>query len=139
MKVKLMLCALMIIQDAETNNASAIQILEEFTPLGGFPAVLPVFATLIALVREEHEPTNIACSIHAIMGEEELLSQNIPMDFQDKLRVQMKFRFSGLPVQRPGPLTVKFACKEFDLEEIYEFVIKPPPSKVEPNSLLEGE
>ncbi len=127
-KIKFMLCALGVIQDVESNNISVFNIFEEFTPFG-LPALIPEFSILAVFERDNNDPQNIECSFRASLTGEQLLNQNLSVDFQGRNRTRAIVRVGGLPLPRPGKLVIEMAHGE--LIHQYEIVVNSPPARVE--------
>jgi len=123
---KLMLFAENIIRDAQTNNISAINIIEEFSS-PAFPLFLAGFNVLNLLEREKDDEQTISLLLKIFLNEDELTSLDIHMDFQDKLGNRNIVTINGLVLPNSGILRAvllhnekEFASHEVSVQKIGE-------------------
>jgi hypothetical protein len=103
-KSKLAVCSESIVRDAETNNLSIFNMLEELTSIE-FPFVLPRFATLFYLERDEQDPNVIDATITLSLNTT-LIGQAVGKgDFEEKSRTRIILAVQGLVIPEPGVLT----------------------------------
>jgi len=121
----LMLCADRVIRDAETNNISAIGILEAITP-EGLPMFIPRIMILAFLHRnKEEDPSKIKCTFRIEIGDNKLLEHELVVDFQDKERNRTIINVGGLAISTNGMLEVSLFLEERLLNQ-FKFIINAP-------------
>jgi hypothetical protein len=121
----LMLCADRVIRDAETNNISAIGILEEITP-EGLPLFIPRVMIFALLHRDkEEDPSQIECTLRIIIGDNKLLERKLVVDFKDTGRNRTIINVGGLVISTNGMLEVSLFLEERLLNQ-FKFIVNPP-------------
>ena len=124
---KLMLCADNVVRDAETNNISVFNIFEEF-PLEALPALIPRFAILNILERDDDDDDEISCTLEMNLSGADIFTQQFDISFQDKNRTRSIVHIGGLPLSRPGTLKVALRLGESLLGEYRIGVTSRQPS-----------
>jgi len=110
-QLKLVLCAESVIRDAETNNISVVNILEELGA-SAFPVVIPKLSTLFLLERTEDDPQQIDGTVIFVLDGEEIGRAAIQGDFEDKLRNRLILVAQGVGLGRPGTLSVTLVLND---------------------------
>ena len=121
----LILCADRVIRDAETNNISIINILEEMTPEG-----LPLFIArvmIFALLHrdKEKDPSQIKCTLRIGIGDNRLLERELNVDFRDKGRNRTIINIGGLVISTSGILEASLFLEERLLNQ-FRFLVHAP-------------
>ncbi len=124
LNLKLLLCADNAVVDRFSNLSSAINIFEEITP-EAIPFVIPRFVVLAIVERETIGVPPQECTLTITIGEQTVLTRNIPIDFQGSLRNRSVFTIFGMPIQNIGILHVALTCGEQPLGH-YDILINEP-------------
>jgi hypothetical protein len=103
-----------VIRDADTNNLSAIQILDELHP-GGFPTYVPFLTVVFVLRKQPNDPDNYNFTLRGSIGDAVLADQAMEANFQGKLRTRLIFAFAGFPLPKPGTLVFTLVHNNQDL------------------------
>lgn len=104
MKAIICLAAMDVIRDADSNNISAINILESLSSQG-FPFLLQVMAFFASFERTEDEPGDWEGQFRIALDGEELLNRPFAVGFQGQLRTRSIIRLQGLVLPKAGTLT----------------------------------
>lgn len=109
LRVKYALCAEGIVRDATTNSITAYNILEEVNAIG-FPVVMPRLAIVVAVERESTDSSQQSARLRITLGDHELLSHALSLDFQEKLINRAIISLQGLVIPAAGTLVVSFSA-----------------------------
>lgn len=125
-KVKTMLMCETIIQDKETGNLTAINILENGT-VKSSPIFFPQIAILAISERSLEDPRTVNCSLQLSLNKEKLFDQQVTLDYFDKLNNRVVVRILGFVLPKPGILkaTLKLGRKTIGSCEVKLELIKP--------------
>ncbi len=102
-KSRLAVCSESIVRDAETNNISVFNILEELAS-PEFPFFLPRFAAIFYLERDEHDPDVINASITITLNDKQIGHATGDNNFEGKTRTRLILAVQGLVIPEPGLL-----------------------------------
>lgn len=117
MKILINLCCEDIIRDADTNTISIHNIIEELN-VESIPFIIPRFSVLYLIQREAGDEANSEKSLLLKIGDKEIKSFPIPINFEDKERTRNVIKIGGLPISLPGMLTVELNDGETVLSTI---------------------
>jgi len=124
-KSKLMFCAEGIVIDAQSNNVSVFNIIEEVTP-ESLPLFFARFTVFILLERDaSDDPSEIECSLRIALNDTNTFDQQVTANFQDKKRTRNVVVFGGLPITQPGTLKVSCWLDEHELGH-YQIHVNEP-------------
>ena len=84
---------------------SPINLINELTVVA-FPAVIPKFTTLVLLAREADEPDTVGITFRVNLNDQGLLSQQVQLQFGDRLKARAIAELQGLALTGPGNLRV---------------------------------
>jgi hypothetical protein len=118
---RLLLCGQNLIRDADTNNVSVINIFEGMIAQG-FPLLMPTFAFLTILERENGDPRIHEGRFDIRLGDTVLVAGPMRVDFQDKPRTRTMLRVAGLVINAPGLVSARFFIGQDQLGE-YHFEV----------------
>jgi hypothetical protein len=122
------------ILDANSNNISCIEVLEELS-VGSFPNVFPEVAIIWCIAREANEPEAVPSSFHIFLNETQLYEAPVEVAFQGKLRTRAIVRLAGLTITNAGRLRFEFRSAE--VNGSWRFEINGPPARPTPPSMME--
>ena len=89
MKIKSLVVCESCIIDAQSNNISFINIIEEFHAIG-FPIIIPKLTVVVLLERKSVEENEIVpMNIKATINGDEILDKQINPDFKGKLKARL--------------------------------------------------
>ena len=123
MRTVLMLCSRDLSADKVTNQVSAFALFEGFQA-GGFPLLLSPFACLVVLEREPNEAVDANGTFHLLLGDRELFTREMAVNFRDRTRTRQMIRLEGLVLPAPGLVTARFRVGAHQAE--YTFHVDPP-------------
>ncbi|MCP4699371.1 MAG: hypothetical protein GY862_21375 [Gammaproteobacteria bacterium] len=98
------ICANRILIDPATNKASAIDIVNKLDSQS-FPLVLPAIYCLFFLERSANDPAQHSLEISVKLGDKEIFSAPVDVDFGAGLTARSIIKFDGFIVPGPGVLT----------------------------------
>lgn len=103
-----MLCCHGAIRDAETNNISVFNIMEEISA-AGVPFFIQKLHIVAFLQRESGDTPNATVTLEITIGDQILHSQPVDLAFGDKLRTRLLAELNGFVISQPGDMM--FALK----------------------------
>ncbi len=106
-----LLCAEGVVRDAETNNISIFNILEEVSS-ADFPIYFQHFFVFAAAEKNGNGSAKMICHLEVGLNGETLLSIPFTLDFQGKPRAKAVISIAGLMVPAPGILRAAFSHDE---------------------------
>ena len=104
---KLLVCAQAVVRDADTNNISVLNILEEIFG-AGFPLFVQAMAVFALLERGQDDPEKIDCTLRIMLGDNELATAKPAVNFDGKFRNRTIVRIEGMVLPGPGDMEVAF-------------------------------
>jgi hypothetical protein len=120
--VKLLLCAQGVVRDADSQNVSIFNVYESLQG-AGFPLFIQQMDVLAVLERTPRDKAQRTITFKMTMGETEVLSTSMDIDFQDKLRNRSTVHIQGLVVPQPGTVLVTVAERGRELGR-YELLVE---------------
>lgn len=102
---KILLCADGIVRDAESNNISIFNIIEELSSRG-FPTFRPNFSCFSSLERATEDSQEYDLQLKVFNNSVELATINAHVNFQDKMRNRLIIGIQGLVIPDPGILKI---------------------------------
>lgn len=111
LRVKYALCAEGIVRDAATNSITAYNILEEVNAIG-FPVVMPRLAIVVVVERGATDSAKQNARLRITLGDHELFSHELGLDFQEKFVSRAIISLQGLVIPAAGMLAVAFSAEE---------------------------
>lgn len=99
----LALCAEMVVRDTETNNISAISIVEEIKA-HAFPISIRRLAALFYLERDSHDPQVPDCALRITQDAHGEMTFPVAVDFGAKLRNRAIVLLEGVQAHAPGQM-----------------------------------
>ncbi len=102
------LVAEVVIREAETNNISVINIIDNITAQG-FPLFMSRLAFLTIWEKETADPNAYRTIFSIALNEQNLHTQEINIDFQGHLRHRQIVTMQGLVIPQPGPVIFRLA------------------------------
>ncbi len=116
---KVMVAAEGIVRDAETNNISVFNILENLS-VTSFPLFMQKLYVLCYIRREDGDPTQIDCEIKVSINDDELVAMPLRLDFLDQNVNRATGLIQGLAIPSPGTLHFVFL---YDGSELNSYTI----------------
>lgn len=101
---KLLLCCHGAVRDAQTNNVSVFNILEQVNG-AGFPTFIPTLFIVAFVKREKDDPENCTATLEINLGETSLGAFPIDIAFGEKLKSRLITELQGLVIPQPGILS----------------------------------
>lgn len=112
MKALFTICAEDSIRDADSNQISLINIIEEIQG-PNFPAMHSGLCFVCLIEKEpSDEKTQYNSSFSVRLNEKVLLSQEIPIDFQQLTRTRFIFKLRGLVIPQVGTLVMDLVIED---------------------------
>jgi len=121
-RCQIILLAQGVVRDAETNNVSIFNILEE-VKAKSFPVFIPEVACFAYLVNDAEAPGVVENELVVTLGDDELLRTPVTSDFQGKHRNRLTVKIGGLPLPHPGVLRVTLTNPDGDELGHYEMIV----------------
>jgi Family of unknown function (DUF6941) len=118
---KLMLAARGVVRDAEDGSISVFNIVEGLKVVA-FPVLLPELTILTYLSRLPEDKEKLEGTIHLTLGEKELFSFPVSVDFQGKLRARQIGKIQGLVFSTPGEVRISLVIDGKEMNE-YTFTV----------------
>ena len=112
---KILLLAEGVVRDAETNNISVFNIMEEINS-PQYPVVIPKVHIFNMLERKEGDQERYICKYEITIGDEKILSNELDVVFQDTLLARNIIFIGGFPVIRPDIITVSVSVEDHTLD-----------------------
>jgi hypothetical protein len=127
-ELKLCFAAETVLRDGETNNVSAINLLEGLAA-AGVPFFMQRISFFALWQRAAEDESQLRGRFIVALNETNLLEQEVPMDFGTELRTRSILHVVGLVV--PGPGTLRFRI-EFpnNLQAQYSVEVQVPTATV---------
>ena len=101
--VRYFLCAESAALDQRKSTLSAFHILENtYAPL--FPFLIPRISILAAFERTPDEPSMFPLILSVTLGEHQIFSGPVAVNFAQQLQTRTLVEMGGLPVSSPGKL-----------------------------------
>ena len=125
------------ILDANSNNISCIEVLEQLS-VASFPNVFPEVAIVWCVARGAHEPESLPTRFHIFLNEVQLYEAPVDVAFQGTLRTRAIVRLAGLVVTNPGRLRFEFRSAEISGSWLFEINGPPPMSAPSPMMGITG-
>lgn len=116
----LILCAEGVIRDAETNNISIFNILEELTA-ESYPILIQKSALFTVLTKEEDDPDKPDLKFLLFNNDELVNEHKLKVDFRGKTKSRTIIRLGGIPFHNPGK--AHFKVIDSDENEIAKYSI----------------
>jgi len=110
-KVKLLLCAETFINDRNTNNFSAINIVDKFGVIA-FPGFIPKLSILSVFTKEQEDPDVINFRLKAKIANAEILDNPVTAEFQKSTSAQILLVVGGIVISQPGQLIIQLLREE---------------------------
>ena len=134
-RCRLAVCAQSTVRDAESNQVSIFNILEDVWA-SSFPLVFPSVHAVFMLTREDGDPGQPDFRLRVSQGRhgEDVVPINV--NFEDKRRTRALVRLEGLPIRAVG--LVRFAILLDDQElgvweiEAHQLEVSPPRVRTAP-------
>lgn len=104
-KQKLLVCAGEVIVDQKSNNASVINILEQFS-FPSLPAIINKMVILSVFERDEGDDEKWEGNLRIFLAGVEIFNQPIVHNFRGKPRSRLIFGIGGLPISQPGRMEI---------------------------------
>lgn len=123
-------CCEQAIHDFERRTVSLIQIVEGWSVVS-FPVFIPAFAFIVFLERAEDDPVLVVARLRVTLGELEVATQAVSVDFEGKMRTKFTARFGGMPIVSAGDLKFEFVMDDsvgIWIVPIAQVQIPPPES-----------
>lgn len=117
MKTIISLCSEDIIRDADTNSISIHNIIEELN-VESIPFIIPKLSLFYLFQKEKGDENKYETTLTLKIGEKELQTFKIPINFQGKERTRNTIKIGGLPISLPGYLTVELKHSNNTLSEL---------------------
>jgi hypothetical protein len=127
-RIPLFLCAQTIIRDAETNNLSLINLLEDITT-ETLPALLPNFGVLITFERDSGDAPILTGTLNITLNDEPIFDHGLTVNFLELSRTRQMINISSFPLPKPGLIKLKFEA-ENKVEATYFIRINEPRTQV---------
>ncbi len=124
-KPQIMLLAKSVVRDAETNNVSIFNILEEIKAKS-FPGFIPEMVFFAYLINDAETPGTVESELVLELGETELLRTPVISDFQGKHGSRLMVRIGGLPLPHPGILRATLRSADLGELGVYEMMVSRP-------------
>lgn len=126
--------------DVQTNQMTIVSMIEEFQ-VPSFPLVIPRMVFVSLLERDPEDPVDIQCRIEAQLDGEKLFEGDLPVKFQDKLRVRSVSNFRNAVIPREGEFVISFRNAEGDKSEIcrWSAFVRSPPETGETKAEAAGQ
>src|SRR4051812_40196738 len=102
-RATLSLCAESVIRDGETNNVTAVNLLEQVNA-SMYPVALTKFAALFGLAKDPVDHQTTPGVIRITLNKNEIAKFPINIDFQGKDRTRVIVNLQGLVATTPGVL-----------------------------------
>jgi hypothetical protein len=99
-----------VIRDAETNNVSVYNILESITAQG-FPLFLSKLGFLAVWEKETTDPIIYRANFSITLNEQQLYAQDIPLDFQNNIRLRSIITVQGVVIPQPGQMNFRLTTE----------------------------
>src|SRR5271167_4741730 len=125
-------CVRMIV-DANSNNISCIEVLEQLS-VASFPNVFPEVAIVWCIAREANEPEAVPARFHIFLNETQLYEAPVEVAFQGTLRTRAIVRLAGLVITNPGQL--RFEFRSAQANGSWRFEINGPPPLINPAPIM---
>lgn len=90
-----------IIIDANSDNLSCIEILEELS-VASFPNVFPKVAIIWCIARDASEPEGLPSTFHISLNDVQLYEAPVDVAFKGALRTRAIVKLAGLVITNPG-------------------------------------
>lgn len=104
LSVQLMLCAMGVVVDQNTNNVSIFNILESLSS-PGFPLFVQKIDLLCVLERDAKDKNKVELELRINNNKAvELFKGPLKVDFQDKFRNRSIVNLNGMAIPNPGKL-----------------------------------
>jgi len=116
MKLIFNLIAEKIIRDQLTNNASAINIIEQFNS-DTFPLFFSALNGIFLVTKEEGDPEDIEVKIVLELDGVQLYENNLSFGFLGKKRARVMYVVNNLVIPKPGTLTSKIFVQDDEIGE----------------------
>lgn len=133
--IRLLLCltAQGITVDSQTNALSLYNILEGVAA-ESFPVFLQNISYLCLLQKDADDQSTYAATFRVLIDTDELLHQDVQLDFASRLRNRVIIRVPGLVVPRPGNLVFQLTLPDQINSEytVAASLAQPQPSQVVP-------
>jgi len=104
-KTKLLICAEEVIVDQKSNNASVINIIEQFT-FTNLPAVINKMVIMSLLERDEGDDEKWEGRLRMFLAGVEIFNQPIIHNFKGMPRSRHIFGIGGIPISQPGKMEI---------------------------------
>lgn len=117
------------IVDANSNNLSCIEILEEVR-VASFPSVFPEVTVVWCVARDTSESEGLASTFHVLLNDAQLYEAPVEVAFRGSLRTRAIVRLAGLVITNPGRLRLEFRSARANGS--WRFEITGPPPLVNP-------
>jgi len=127
---RLLLCAQGVVRDAEHGSISVYNIMESLQA-AGFPFFIQQMAVFALLEREPGDPPQHEIRFRLSMGEAELVTVPLAIDFRASLRNRSTLNIQGLVIPHPGSLLVSASLGETVLATYGVIVEQLSPPRVE--------
>lgn len=111
MKAKMMLFARDFMIDQAVNRVSAYSLFEGGIAANAFPFVIAPFSILLVSLKESGDKDGAPVNFKIALNKEELLSTTVKINFQGMPWSRHLMRFDGMPILKPGTLTVTVTSK----------------------------
>jgi len=123
-RARVLICAQKVIVDARTNNASAVNIIEQLNP-DVVPSQIPELTTLAVLDRDAADLPTARCTLSFLLNGTRFFAQDIDFTFSDRPRSRNVVDCRGLPLTGSGVLEVVLKLGRRQLAS-YAITVMPP-------------
>ena len=115
----LMLCAEGVVRDAETNNVSVFNILEQISSQT-FPMLVQKVAVLNILSKDNEDKDEFELFLRFVCNQDELMKKPFRVMFGNKQRTRSVFQINGLVIPEPGKFEFQLLDKEDNVISRYD-------------------
>lgn len=123
MKVELIICAEKILKEANSDNVSVINLMEDFYA-ESYPAFISKAALLIVGVKESGDTDNFSLPIKVKNNDKDIVTGNVAVDFMGKEKSNTIVNITSLPIQEEGSVNFIIYNKMDPPIEIGKYSIK---------------
>ena len=101
LSVRLLACAQGVIRDADTNQCTVINLVENLV-VPSLPFVVPSLCLFAIIERGIRDPTSCTCSVRVRLNDAEVFGRDLAIDFGPALRNRTILYLEELPIDRAG-------------------------------------
>jgi len=129
MLFRLALCADAVIVNKDTNQSSAINIIQSLTP-STLPLALPKVVFLAVMEKQETDPARHTVDVSLSLNEQLLTTTPFPIDFGMGMFTNLIVTIAGMAIASPGRLHMAVSQNGSELGS-WDIVIQAPQPRVE--------